>query len=144
MVMQSKCFREIARCSVEYCIVTGGWADDNMLDWVRYIYVSKREKHKHVKYSHEMSKGANGSRRTDWLAPAGCDVPSLTVHTQSETHKHTHTHTHTSWMSTFPPIWNPFQMYLHLGSWAYAALKLSGSQRTLDGSFYTTNIKASI
>lgn len=43
MVMQSKCFREIARCSVKYYIVTWSLTDDNMLDWARCIYFSKRK-----------------------------------------------------------------------------------------------------
>lgn len=45
MVMLGKCFKEIARRSVKYYIVTRGWADDNMLDWLRYIQVAEREKH---------------------------------------------------------------------------------------------------
>ncbi len=70
MVMQSKCFREIARRSVKYYIVTWSLADDNMLDWVRYIYVSKRKNTNMLNIATRCGKEQIECNMTVWICLA--------------------------------------------------------------------------
>ena len=84
--MQSKCFREIARRSVKYYIVTCSLADVNMLDCVERIYVGKRKEKKNkntLNIATRCRKGAN-RMQFDCLNPSCCDVSSLTVRTLVE------------------------------------------------------------